>query len=45
MSENLARILTEAAEQSPDAIAFKLDDMELSYADARPGRARASRPP
>ncbi len=31
MSENLGKILTEAAEQSPDAIAVKLDDAELTY--------------
>ena len=31
MSENLARILTKAAEQNPDGIAIKLDDVELTY--------------
>jgi long-chain acyl-CoA synthetase len=32
MSENLARILTETAERSGDHTAFKLDDVELTYA-------------
>jgi long-chain acyl-CoA synthetase len=31
MSENLARILTESAAKRGDAVAFKLDDGELSY--------------
>jgi long-chain acyl-CoA synthetase len=31
MSENLANILTETAEQHGDSTAFKLDDIELSY--------------
>ncbi len=31
MSENLACILTKAAEQNPDGIAIKLDDVELTY--------------
>ena len=31
MSDNLARILTEAAEQNADGIAIKLDDTEVSY--------------
>ena len=32
MSENLAKVLTEAAEASPDGVAIKLDDVELTYA-------------
>ncbi len=32
MSENLAKVLTEAAEANPDGVAIKLDDIELSYA-------------
>jgi len=40
MSENLARILTEAAEKSPDAIAVKLDDTEVSYGMVEEGSAR-----
>ena len=31
MSENLATILTEAAERHGDRVAFKLDDFELTY--------------
>src|SRR3954453_4844886 len=31
MSRNLASILTETAERSPDRVAIKLDDFELSY--------------
>jgi long-chain acyl-CoA synthetase len=37
---NLASILTDAAERSPDNIAFKLDDVELSYAALNEGSAR-----
>ncbi|MEJ7715573.1 MAG: AMP-binding protein [Thermoleophilaceae bacterium] len=40
MSENLARILTTAAEESPDGIAVKLDDIEVSYAALEEGSAR-----
>jgi long-chain acyl-CoA synthetase len=40
MSENLARILTEAAEASPDSIAIKLDDVEVNYAALNEGTAR-----
>ncbi len=40
MSENLARILIEAAEQSPDGIAIKLDDVEVSYGAIADGSAR-----
>ena len=40
MSENLARILTEAAESNPDGIAVKLDDTELSFAALNEGAAR-----
>ncbi len=40
MSENLAQIVTEAAEASPDAIAIKLDDVEMSYAALNEGSAR-----
>src|ERR671923_1569443 len=42
MSENLARILTEAAEQHGDRTAFKLDDVELSYAMLDEGSARVA---
>ena len=42
MSENLARILTEAAEKSPDAIAVKLDDTEVSYGVLEEGSGRLS---
>jgi long-chain acyl-CoA synthetase len=37
---NLASILIEAAEQSPEQIAVKLDDVELSYAALAEGTAR-----
>ncbi|HEX2161365.1 MAG TPA: long-chain fatty acid--CoA ligase [Thermoleophilaceae bacterium] len=37
---NLASILTEAAERSPKKVAFKLDDVELSYAALNEGSAR-----
>jgi long-chain acyl-CoA synthetase len=40
MSENLARIVTDAAEQNPDGIAVKLDDVELSFAALDEGSAR-----
>jgi long-chain acyl-CoA synthetase len=39
---NLASILTDAAERSPDKVAFKLDDVELSYAALDEGSARAA---
>jgi long-chain acyl-CoA synthetase len=42
MSENLARILTETAERLPDKTAFKLDDVELSYAMLDEGSARVA---
>jgi len=42
MSDNLARILTEAAENSPDGIAIKLDDVEVSYGALDEGSARMS---
>ncbi|CAN5595974.1 long-chain fatty acid--CoA ligase [soil metagenome] len=42
MSENLARVLTEAAERSADAIAVKLDDTEVSYGMLEEGSARMS---
>src|SRR5919108_5281708 len=42
MSENLARILTEAAEQHGDRTAFKLDDVELSYSMLDEGSARVA---
>jgi long-chain acyl-CoA synthetase len=42
MSENLARILTETAEQHGDRTAFKLDDVELSYAMLDEGSARVA---
>ena len=40
MSDNLARILTEAAEENPDGIAIKLDDTEVSYGALDEGSAR-----
>jgi long-chain acyl-CoA synthetase len=40
MHENLARILTETAKRHGDRIAFKLDDVELSYALLDEGSAR-----
>ena len=40
MSENLACILTKAAEQDPDGIAIKLDDVELTYGALGEGSAR-----
>jgi long-chain acyl-CoA synthetase len=40
MSENLARILTAAAERNRDAIAIKLDDTEVSFAALEEGSAR-----
>ena len=40
MSENLARIMTEAAEAKPEGIAVKLDDVELNYAVLKEGSAR-----
>src|SRR5262245_49299910 len=42
MSESLARILTDTAEQLPDKAAFKLDDLELSYAMLDEGSARVA---
>ena len=40
MSENLATILTETAEQNGDKTAFKLDDVELNYSMLDEGSAR-----
>jgi long-chain acyl-CoA synthetase len=40
VSENLARILTTAAEENPDGIAVKLDDAEVTYAALEEGSAR-----
>jgi long-chain acyl-CoA synthetase len=40
MSDNLARILTEAAESNPDGIAVKLDDTEVSFGALGEGSAR-----
>ena len=45
MSDNLARILTEAAEQNPDGIAIKLDDIEVSYGALGEGSARMAAHP
>jgi long-chain acyl-CoA synthetase len=42
MSENLARILTDAAAEHGDRIAFKLDDAELTYAQLDAASARAA---
>jgi long-chain acyl-CoA synthetase len=39
---NLASILVEAAERSPEKVAFKLDDVELSYAALNEGSARVA---
>jgi len=40
MSDNLAKILVEAAEAKPDGIAVKLDDTEVSYGMLNEGSAR-----
>ena len=40
MSENLARILTDTASEHGDRTAFKLDDIELSYAALDQSSAR-----
>src|SRR5919107_4377435 len=40
MSENLARILTDTAAQHGDRTAFKLDDIELTYAALDESSAR-----
>ena len=40
MSDNLARIMTKAAEENPDGIAVKLDDTEMSFALLEEGSAR-----
>jgi long-chain acyl-CoA synthetase len=40
VSENLARILIDAAEANADAIAVKLDDLEVSYGMLEEGSAR-----
>ena len=40
MSENLARIMTTAAEENPDGISVKLDDTELSFGLLEEGSAR-----
>jgi long-chain acyl-CoA synthetase len=42
MSENLARILSETAAEHGDSVAFKLDDVELSYAILDAASARAA---
>ena len=42
MSENLATILTETAEQNGDKTAFKLDDVELNYSMLDEGSARVA---
>jgi len=42
MSDNLAKILIAAVEQSPDDIAIKLDDTEVSYAMLDEGSARVA---
>ena len=42
MSDNLASILTNAAEQAPDKIAVKLDDVEANYAALNEGSARVA---
>jgi long-chain acyl-CoA synthetase len=39
---NLASILTDAAQRSPEKIAVKLDDVELSYAALNDGSARVA---
>ena len=42
MSESLARILTDTASKCGDRVAFKLDDVELTYGNARRGPAPGS---
>src|SRR5918998_1110134 len=42
MSDNLASILTTAAEKVPDKIAVKLDDVEANYAALNEGSARVA---
>src|SRR5919106_406261 len=42
MSENLARILTDAVQKHGDRTAFKLDDVELSYSMLDEGSARVA---
>jgi long-chain acyl-CoA synthetase len=42
MSDNLATILGETAERLPDQTAFRLDDVELSYAMLDEGSARVA---
>ncbi len=39
---NLARLLTEAAARSPESVAVKLDDLQLSYADLDEAAARVA---
>jgi long-chain acyl-CoA synthetase len=39
---NLARLLTDAAARSPESVAVKLDDRQLSYADLDEASARAA---
>jgi hypothetical protein len=42
MSANLASILTETAERRPDAVAYKLDDVEVSFKAVDEGSARVA---
>src|SRR3712207_2240373 len=42
MSENLARILTEAVEKNGEGTAVKLDDVELNYAALQEGAKRVA---
>ena len=42
MSENLARILTDTVAKHGDRVAFKLDDVELTYAMLDEGSARVA---
>ena len=42
MSENLARILTDTAAEHGDRTAFKLDDVELTYAVLDESSARVA---
>ncbi len=43
MSDNLATILTDTAAKRAEHVAFKLDDVELTYAMLDEGSARVAR--
>jgi hypothetical protein len=42
MSANLANVLTDTAERLPDAIAYKLDDFDVSFKAVDEGSARVA---